>query len=173
MHEQQWLTPCHTYGSLLCWCHLFMMNQRCNELICAPATLSQDLKINFDGFITHKMPFSDINKAIQLLEEGKSLRCVLHLWWTKFTFEDSPCLMCYLQKLNVQSSVELYSSHVHQCYFACKERCDWRQLLAVRNRVIHVHYLCICVVISCVIISIWLVWLYFNPPKSRLGWTGR
>jgi len=38
-----------------------------------------DLNINFDGFITHNMPFSDISKAIQLLEEGKSLRCVLRL----------------------------------------------------------------------------------------------
>lgn len=38
-----------------------------------------DLDINLDGFITHRMPFSDINKAIQLLEEGKSLRCVLNL----------------------------------------------------------------------------------------------
>jgi len=36
------------------------------------------LNLNFDGFITHKMPFSDINKAFQLLEEGKSLRSVLH-----------------------------------------------------------------------------------------------
>lgn len=41
--------------------------------------MSQDLDINLDGFITHRMPFSDINKAIQLLEEGKSLRCVLNL----------------------------------------------------------------------------------------------
>ncbi|XP_004983359.1 alcohol dehydrogenase-like 4 isoform X1 [Setaria italica] len=40
--------------------------------------MSGELKVNFDGFITHKMPFSDTNKAIQLLEEGKSLRCVLH-----------------------------------------------------------------------------------------------
>ncbi|CAN6283570.1 unnamed protein product [Urochloa humidicola] len=40
--------------------------------------MSGELKLNFDGFITHKMPFSDINKAIKLLEEGKSLRCVLH-----------------------------------------------------------------------------------------------
>lgn len=38
-----------------------------------------DLDINLDGFITHRMPFSDINKAVQLLEEGKSLRCVLNL----------------------------------------------------------------------------------------------
>ncbi|XP_062205420.1 alcohol dehydrogenase-like 4 [Phragmites australis] len=38
-----------------------------------------EVKINFDGFITHKMPFSDIKKAFQLLEEGKSLRCLLHL----------------------------------------------------------------------------------------------
>ncbi|CAD6212365.1 unnamed protein product [Miscanthus lutarioriparius] len=38
-----------------------------------------EVNINFDGFITHKMPFSDINKAFQLLEEGKSLRCLLNL----------------------------------------------------------------------------------------------
>jgi len=36
------------------------------------------LNLNFDGFITHNMSFSDINKAFQLLEEGKSLRSVLH-----------------------------------------------------------------------------------------------
>ncbi|KAM3400085.1 hypothetical protein ACQJBY_005149 [Aegilops geniculata] len=38
-----------------------------------------EVKINFDGFITHEMPFSDINEAFRLLEEGKSLRCVLRL----------------------------------------------------------------------------------------------
>jgi hypothetical protein len=27
------------------------------------------------------MPFSDINKAFQLLEEGKSLRCLLNFWF--------------------------------------------------------------------------------------------
>ncbi|WVZ58207.1 hypothetical protein U9M48_008496 [Paspalum notatum var. saurae] len=37
--------------------------------------INGELKLNFDGFITHKMPFSDINEAIQLLEDGKSLRC--------------------------------------------------------------------------------------------------
>lgn len=41
--------------------------------------LKGELNLNFDGFITHKMPFSDINKAMQLLEDGNSLRCVLHL----------------------------------------------------------------------------------------------
>ncbi|KAJ1257321.1 hypothetical protein BS78_K096300 [Paspalum vaginatum] len=41
--------------------------------------INGELKLNFDGFITHKMPFSDINEAIQLLEDAKSLRCVLHL----------------------------------------------------------------------------------------------
>nr|CAB3499882.1 unnamed protein product [Digitaria exilis] len=40
--------------------------------------MNGELKLNFDGFITHRMPFSDINEAIRLLEEGKSLRCVLH-----------------------------------------------------------------------------------------------
>lgn len=38
-----------------------------------------EVKINFDGFITHEMPFSEINKAFQLLEEGRSLRCLLRL----------------------------------------------------------------------------------------------
>ncbi|KAL5229770.1 hypothetical protein ABZP36_028546 [Zizania latifolia] len=41
--------------------------------------LQGEVKINFDGFITHEMPFEDINKAFQLLEEGKSLRCLLHI----------------------------------------------------------------------------------------------
>ncbi|WVZ58201.1 hypothetical protein U9M48_008490 [Paspalum notatum var. saurae] len=36
--------------------------------------INGEVNINFDAFITHKMPFSDINKAFQLLEEGKSLR---------------------------------------------------------------------------------------------------
>ncbi|KAJ4807104.1 alcohol dehydrogenase [Rhynchospora pubera] len=38
-----------------------------------------EIKINFDGFITHELPFEEINQAFQLLEEGKSLRCLLHL----------------------------------------------------------------------------------------------
>jgi len=33
-----------------------------------------EVKINFDGFITHELPFSEINEAFGLLEEGKSLR---------------------------------------------------------------------------------------------------
>ncbi|KAK8445235.1 hypothetical protein SEVIR_9G289100v4 [Setaria viridis] len=40
--------------------------------------INGEVNINFDGFITHKLPFSDINKAFQLLEEGKSLRCLLN-----------------------------------------------------------------------------------------------
>lgn len=39
----------------------------------------QEIKINFDGFITHELPFEEINQAFKLLEEGKSLRCLLHL----------------------------------------------------------------------------------------------
>ncbi|KAK1382250.1 GroES-like zinc-binding dehydrogenase family protein [Heracleum sosnowskyi] len=35
--------------------------------------------IKLDGFITHELPFSKINEAFQLLIDGKSLRCVLHL----------------------------------------------------------------------------------------------
>ncbi|CAN6311510.1 unnamed protein product [Urochloa humidicola] len=41
--------------------------------------INGEVNINFDGFITHKMPFSDINKAFKFLEEGKSLRCLLNL----------------------------------------------------------------------------------------------
>ncbi|XP_042452248.1 alcohol dehydrogenase-like 4 [Zingiber officinale] len=36
-------------------------------------------KINLDGFISHELPFEDINKAFELLEQGKALRCMLHL----------------------------------------------------------------------------------------------
>ncbi|KAJ3682565.1 hypothetical protein LUZ60_015138 [Juncus effusus] len=38
-----------------------------------------EIKINFDGFITHELPFEEINQAFKLLQEGKSLRCLLHL----------------------------------------------------------------------------------------------
>lgn len=38
-----------------------------------------EVKINLDAFITHEMPFSEIKEAFRLLEEGKSLRCVLRL----------------------------------------------------------------------------------------------
>ncbi|XP_078152356.1 alcohol dehydrogenase-like 4 [Carex rostrata] len=38
-----------------------------------------EIKINFDGFITHELPFEEINQAFKLLVEGKSLRCLLHL----------------------------------------------------------------------------------------------
>ncbi|XP_038978663.1 alcohol dehydrogenase-like 3 [Phoenix dactylifera] len=41
--------------------------------------MNGEIKINLDGFITHELPFADINKALQLLSEGKSLRCLLHL----------------------------------------------------------------------------------------------
>jgi Zn-dependent alcohol dehydrogenase len=33
--------------------------------------------INLDHYITHKMPFSKINEAFDLLDEGKCIRCVL------------------------------------------------------------------------------------------------
>ncbi|KAK8945988.1 Alcohol dehydrogenase-like 4 [Platanthera guangdongensis] len=36
-------------------------------------------KINLDGFITHELPFTEINQAFQLLSEGKALRCLLKL----------------------------------------------------------------------------------------------
>ncbi|XP_010908128.1 alcohol dehydrogenase-like 4 [Elaeis guineensis] len=41
--------------------------------------MNGETKINLDGFITHEMPFTEINQAFQLLSEGKSLRCLLHL----------------------------------------------------------------------------------------------
>ncbi|XVE60520.1 hypothetical protein DITRI_Ditri05aG0135600 [Diplodiscus trichospermus] len=36
-----------------------------------------DKKLNLDGFITHEVSFQDINKAFELLQEGKSLRCII------------------------------------------------------------------------------------------------
>ncbi|OMP02786.1 Alcohol dehydrogenase superfamily, zinc-type [Corchorus olitorius] len=35
--------------------------------------------LNLDEFITHQLPFEKINEAFQLLVDGKSLRCLLHL----------------------------------------------------------------------------------------------
>lgn len=35
--------------------------------------------IHLDGFITHELPFSEINQAFQLLSEGRALRCLLKL----------------------------------------------------------------------------------------------
>ncbi|KAF5734377.1 alcohol dehydrogenase-like 4 [Tripterygium wilfordii] len=35
--------------------------------------------LNLDEFITHDLPFEKINEAVQLLIDGKSLRCLLHL----------------------------------------------------------------------------------------------
>ncbi|XP_030540260.1 alcohol dehydrogenase-like 4 [Rhodamnia argentea] len=35
--------------------------------------------VNLDEFITHELPFEKINEAFQLLKEGKSLRCLMHL----------------------------------------------------------------------------------------------
>jgi Zn-dependent alcohol dehydrogenase len=36
-------------------------------------------EIRVEEFITHELPFSEINKAFELLLEGECLRCVLHL----------------------------------------------------------------------------------------------
>ncbi|XP_015574916.1 alcohol dehydrogenase-like 6 isoform X2 [Ricinus communis] len=36
-------------------------------------------EIQIDEFITHNLPFEDINKAFNLMKEGKCLRCVIHL----------------------------------------------------------------------------------------------
>ncbi|CAD5176243.1 unnamed protein product [Musa acuminata subsp. malaccensis] len=38
-----------------------------------------DDRINLDGFITHELPFGEINEAFQLLQQGESLRCMLRL----------------------------------------------------------------------------------------------
>ncbi|KAL6579166.1 hypothetical protein OROMI_009382 [Orobanche minor] len=35
--------------------------------------------VKLDEFITHEMPFSKINEALQLLIDGRSLRCLLYL----------------------------------------------------------------------------------------------
>ncbi|WRX30437.1 Alcohol dehydrogenase-like [Theobroma cacao] len=36
-----------------------------------------DKELNLDGFITHELSFQDINKAFELLLQGKSLRCII------------------------------------------------------------------------------------------------
>ena len=35
-------------------------------------------QIKVDEFITHTMPLEDINKAFDLMHEGKSIRSVIH-----------------------------------------------------------------------------------------------
>ncbi|KAJ6738371.1 alcohol dehydrogenase [Salix koriyanagi] len=36
-------------------------------------------EIKIDEFITHNLPFEEINKAFELMREGKCLRCVIHM----------------------------------------------------------------------------------------------
>lgn len=36
-------------------------------------------EIQIDEFITHNLPFEEINKAFELMREGKCLRCVIHM----------------------------------------------------------------------------------------------
>ncbi|GAU28417.1 hypothetical protein TSUD_54690 [Trifolium subterraneum] len=36
-------------------------------------------EIQIDDYITHNLPFDDINKAFNLMTEGKCLRCVIHI----------------------------------------------------------------------------------------------
>jgi len=38
-------------------------------------------ELNLEDFVTHEVQFQDINKAFDLLIEGKSLRCVI--WMDK------------------------------------------------------------------------------------------
>ncbi|GMP45875.1 hypothetical protein CsSME_00014238 [Camellia sinensis var. sinensis] len=40
-----------------------------------------DKELNLDGFITHEVSFQEINKAFELLLQGKSLRCII--WMDK------------------------------------------------------------------------------------------
>ncbi|KAL7245618.1 hypothetical protein ACSBR2_000863 [Camellia fascicularis] len=42
---------------------------------------SSRLELNLDGFITHEVSFQEINKAFDLLLQGKSLRCII--WMDK------------------------------------------------------------------------------------------
>ncbi|KAG9453116.1 hypothetical protein H6P81_006020 [Aristolochia fimbriata] len=46
-----------------------------------PALADKCMKgvLKLDGFITHELPFSEINRALELLKTGQSLRCLLHL----------------------------------------------------------------------------------------------
>lgn len=81
---------CHTLWRNACmgWVPAGMlccsMSQCCvsiwhNVLKCPPS-FSQDDRINLDGFITHELPFGEINEAFRLLQQGESLRCMLRLW---------------------------------------------------------------------------------------------
>ncbi|CAM8978080.1 unnamed protein product [Rhodiola kirilowii] len=36
-------------------------------------------EIQIDELITHNIPFEEINKAFELMSEGKCLRCVIHM----------------------------------------------------------------------------------------------
>lgn len=36
-------------------------------------------EIQIDEFVTHDIPFEDINRAFDLMKQGKCLRCVIHL----------------------------------------------------------------------------------------------
>ncbi|KAM0983180.1 hypothetical protein ACFX2J_015874 [Malus domestica] len=36
-------------------------------------------EIQVDEYLTHNLPFEDVNKAFNLMREGKCLRCVIHM----------------------------------------------------------------------------------------------
>ncbi|MED6160922.1 hypothetical protein PIB30_055811 [Stylosanthes scabra] len=38
-----------------------------------------DKDLSLEGFITHEVPFKDINKAFDYLQQGKSLRCIINM----------------------------------------------------------------------------------------------
>ncbi|ONM00853.1 Alcohol dehydrogenase-like 3 [Zea mays] len=73
------LHPMELYGRRITGCVFgdFKGKSQLPDLV--DKCVNGEVNINFDGFITHKMPFSYINKAFRLLEEGKSLRCLLSL----------------------------------------------------------------------------------------------
>jgi len=48
----------------------------CDSLFCLKLQ-----ELNLDSFITHELKFEEINKAFDLLVQGKSLRCIL--WMNK------------------------------------------------------------------------------------------
>lgn len=63
----------------LCFCMLILSGFADACLLTECFFLFQELEL--DKFVTHEVNFEDINKAFDLLLEGKSLRCVI--WMDK------------------------------------------------------------------------------------------
>ncbi|KAK4341777.1 hypothetical protein RND71_037593 [Anisodus tanguticus] len=49
--------------------------------ISTSTSVMNEKELNLDGFITHEVNFQDINKAFDLLEADKTLRC--SIWMDK------------------------------------------------------------------------------------------